>query len=65
MKTLALLAVLGLVAAPAFAAEEAAKAPAAKEEIAKDAVKAEDAAKAAPAAGEKAEKEVKKEEAKH
>lgn len=73
-KTLALVALLGLVAAPAFASPEAAKPAADKmvksEAAAKDAAapaaeeakKAEDAAKAAPAAGKVEEK---KEPAKH
>lgn len=65
-KTLALVALLGLVASPAFANEaakaEKAAAPAAEKVVAKEGEKAAEAAKdaAAPAAGE-----TKKEEAKH
>lgn len=62
-KTLALIAALGLVASPVFAAE-AAKDAKAEKVVAGEAKKEEAAKEAAPAAGE-AKKEEKKEEAKH
>lgn len=61
-KTLALIAALGLVATPAFAADAAKDAKA--EKVVAGEAKKEDAKEAAPAAGE-AKKEEKKEEAKH